>query len=94
MFRFVGPPLLTLLMTGCSSYRGQLDFVTAPEHEWHIGSWTMLAYPSQTVLRIGATYYAVDISFHLLVVAIIALTVFAIIARVVWRRARREKSGG
>ena len=86
------PLLLMFLVSGCSSIRGHVDFVIAPEHEWHIGSWTLLVYPSQTVLRIGGTYYFLDVSFYLLVGGFVALVVLAIVARAVYQRARHENA--
>jgi hypothetical protein len=88
--KFSLPLLLGFLVSGCSSIRGHVDFVTAPEHEWHLGSWTLLVYPSQTVLRIGGTYYFLDVSFYLLVCGFIALVVLAIVARAFYRRSRHE----
>ena len=86
------PLLLGLLVSGCSSIRGHVDFVTAPEHEWHICSSTLLVYPSQTVVRIGGTYYFLDISFYLLVYGFIALVVLGIVGRAFYRRSRHENA--
>jgi hypothetical protein len=84
------PSILSFLVSGCSSVRGHVDFIRAPEHEWHIGSWEVLVYPSQTAIRIGDTYYFLDISFYLLVCGFITLAVLGIAARKFHRRPRHE----
>src|SRR5688572_16417881 len=83
------PLVLCLVASGCSSMSGQVDFVSPPEHEWQIGSWTLLVYPSQTVLHTGGTYYFLDLSFYILVGGLVGLLVLTAVARLTYRRRRR-----
>src|SRR5260370_268458 len=87
------PLIVGLLVSGCSSISGQVDLVTAPKHEWQIGSWTLLVYPSETLLRIGGTYYVLHISFYLLICGLVALVVFGAVARAFYRRSRHGNAG-
>jgi hypothetical protein len=44
------------------------------------------------VLRIGGTYYFLDVSFYVLVGGFVALLVLVIVARAFYRRARHENA--
>ena len=78
---------LFLLLTGCSSETGQVDFVSPPLFELPLGNYRALMFFSDsTVLRMGGTYYIVSVPFWVLVAFAAGC-----IALIIYRMRRHEK---